>query len=156
MLVKHFFVLTECANAAMSDDALIRRENLRRLGKSPRELQQLVGNSYSYWRDLMQVPDKSFGEKTARRIEEALGLPRNWMDEPAADIPEIVAKPSIRPAEPKAPAPPLDWRTAAVMLARQCKDADQRELLIEFVREVDQVVAESAQISPVRAKFVTP
>lgn len=51
---------------------------------------------------------------------------------------------------------PLDWRTAAMMLVRQCKDADQRELLIEFVREVDQVVAESAQISPVRAKFVTP
>lgn len=51
---------------------------------------------------------------------------------------------------------PLDWRTAAVMLARQCPDGAQRELLLEFIREVDGIVADSTQNSPIRAKFVTP
>lgn len=35
--------------------------------------------SYSYWRHLLD-PDKPFGEKAARRIEQALGLPLGWMD----------------------------------------------------------------------------
>lgn len=63
----------------MSEDALIRRANLKALGLSPRELANRVGNSYQYWRDLMET-DKSFGEKTARNIEEKLGLERGRLD----------------------------------------------------------------------------
>lgn len=140
----------------MSDEALIRRENLRRLGRSPRELQALVGHSYSYWRDLMQSPSKSFGEKTARKIEEALGLPRNWLDEPGGVVPTGTPASQAAPVVAIMGAPALDWRTAAVMLARQCPDGAQRELLLEFIREVDGIVADSAQTSPIRAKFVTP
>ncbi len=64
----------------MSDDALIRRENLKSLGHGPKELVLLVGNSYAYWHDLFNGR-KSFGEKAARRIEEKLGLPRGSLDD---------------------------------------------------------------------------
>lgn len=63
----------------MSDDALIRRTNLKNLGYSSQDLKVLVGNSYQYWRDLMHT-EKSFGEKTARNIEEKLGLERGCLD----------------------------------------------------------------------------
>lgn len=63
----------------MSDDALIRRANLKNLGLTPKELSGRVGHSYQYWRDLLET-DKSFGEKTARNIEEKLGLPRGQLD----------------------------------------------------------------------------
>lgn len=63
----------------MSEDALIRRTNLKALGLSPRQLADKVGNTYQYWRDLLET-DKSFGEKTARNIESKLGLPRGLLD----------------------------------------------------------------------------
>lgn len=63
----------------MSEDALIRRANLKNLGLSPRELSGRIGHSYQYWRDLLET-NKSFGEKTARNIEEKLGLPRGQLD----------------------------------------------------------------------------
>jgi len=66
----------------MSEDALIRRANLNNLKVPAGDLAARLGGTYSYWRDLMKVPTKSFGEKTARRIEEGLGLPRGWLDEP--------------------------------------------------------------------------
>lgn len=65
----------------MSDDALIRRENLRALNISATDLVKSVGSSYQYWRDLM-AGNKSFGEKAARRIEEGVGLPRGSLDVP--------------------------------------------------------------------------
>lgn len=67
----------------MSDDALIRRTNLKKLGLNPRALSDRVGNSYQYWRDLMET-DKSFGEKKARSIEDKLGLPRGFLDREGA------------------------------------------------------------------------
>ena len=60
---------------------LIRKENLARLGKTPTELKKLLGKSASYWRDLMRDPTKSFGEKTARYIEQHYPLPRLWLDQ---------------------------------------------------------------------------
>jgi hypothetical protein len=67
----------------VSEDKLIRLENLRRLCKDrslgPRELEEAVGGRYTYWRDLL-AGEKSFGEKAARKIEESLKLPRNWLD----------------------------------------------------------------------------
>lgn len=65
----------------MSDDALIRLENLRALNISATDLVKSVGSSYQYWRDLM-AGNKSFGEKAARRIEEGVGLPRGSLDIP--------------------------------------------------------------------------
>ena len=69
----------------MADDAMIRKQNLALLGKKPGELSTLLGKSYSYWRDLMVDPKKSFGEKTARDIEERYPLPRGWLDVPHDD-----------------------------------------------------------------------
>ncbi len=63
----------------MSDDALIRKANLKALGKSASELASITGKSYQYWRDVMETP-KSFGEKSARNVEEKLGLPRCSLD----------------------------------------------------------------------------
>lgn len=63
----------------MSEDALIRRVNLKALGHGPGDLVRLIGKSYQYWRDLMET-EKSFGEKTARNIEEKLELPRGCLD----------------------------------------------------------------------------
>lgn len=63
----------------MSEDALIRRANLKALGLGPKELSARIGKTYQYWRDLMET-EKSFGEKTARNIEEKLGLNRGLLD----------------------------------------------------------------------------
>ena len=65
----------------MSDDALIRLENLRELGLGPSDLVKSVGSSYQYWRDLLNG-NKSFGEKAARNIEEKLGMVRGALDIP--------------------------------------------------------------------------
>jgi hypothetical protein len=61
----------------MNEDSLIRLENLRKLGKTPSELAQLVGGRYTCWHDML-AGTKSFGEKAARKIEAATGLPRAW------------------------------------------------------------------------------
>ena len=79
-------VNSACCSSAMNDDAEIRRANLRRLNLTPTDLSTRILNAdgeptkKSYWSDLMRGPGKSFGEKTARNIEEKLGLPRLWLD----------------------------------------------------------------------------
>lgn len=64
----------------MSDDAQIRRENLKSLGLGPGSLVEKLGKTPGYWSSLMKPP-KSFGEKTARSIEDGLCLPRGWLDQ---------------------------------------------------------------------------
>lgn len=65
----------------MSDDALIRRGNLRALGKSASELAKDLGSGYSYWAAMLADNSrKAFGEKVARRIEGQYNLPRGCMD----------------------------------------------------------------------------
>ena len=78
----------------VSDDALIRLTNLRALKLTPQELSSRVGSRYTYWRDLL-LGKKSFGEKVARKIEAALGLPRYGLDESGAVL--KVAPPSEAP-----------------------------------------------------------
>jgi hypothetical protein len=67
----------------MNDQKLVRLNNLQRLCQErsigPRDLVTSVGSTYSYWRDLL-AGDRSFGEKISRRIEDALSLPRGWLD----------------------------------------------------------------------------
>lgn len=70
----------------MTDAAATRRSNLAALcarrGWGPAELRdELEFGRYSYWRDLLENPAKSFGEKVARRIEEKLGLGPRWLDD---------------------------------------------------------------------------
>jgi hypothetical protein len=70
-----------------SEDAAIRRANLQYLCKqrswTPAMLTAKLGwGRDTYWRDLLGNPNKSFGEKAARRIEDQLQLGRNWLDEP--------------------------------------------------------------------------
>lgn len=89
----------------MSDDALIRRENLRALNISATDLVKSVGSSYQYWRDLM-AGKKSFGEKAARRIEEGVGLPRGSLDVPGIKPLEKLTEVPPPVDEPVLPAPP--------------------------------------------------
>jgi len=63
----------------MSEDALIRLENLRKLNQTAKELESVVGGRYTYWRDMLQGT-KSFGEKIARKIEEKYGMQRGQLD----------------------------------------------------------------------------
>ena len=81
----------------MAEDALIRRENLRRLCSArrwgARELCSHLWGTYPYWRDLLTSPNKSFGEKTARKIEHMLELPRLWLD---SDMPVPPAGSAVR------------------------------------------------------------
>ena len=76
----------------VSEDSGIRRANLRRLCAArlldARGLSARVGSRYSYWRDMLTDEKKSFGEKIARRIEEALELPRGWLDVADAQVPD--------------------------------------------------------------------
>jgi hypothetical protein len=73
----------------MNEYTLIRRENLKGLRLSAKALNYQVGNSVSYWFDLLRG-DKDFGEKTARKIEAALGLPPRILDEPGACTPQSI------------------------------------------------------------------
>lgn len=66
----------------MSEEAAIRRANLAASGVTPTQLVNAVGHSPGYWSTLKNDPKKAFGEKVARKIEEALGWPRGWLDQP--------------------------------------------------------------------------
>lgn len=68
----------------MNDNALIRLKNLRALGLQPAELSQRLGSSKQHWSNVMRGAT-SFGERTARRIEEGLGLVRGSLDQAGHD-----------------------------------------------------------------------
>lgn len=133
----------------MSDDAKIRRENLKRLGLRPGQLRDKLGSSLAYWRDLMET-DKSFGERIARRIEEGLGLPRGSLDVAPVDVRQSGA-PSIHEVaqllQPLWLAPEISWdRIGGVLLLTN----DAPEVATAAVRQ-RQVYSEDAGR---RSKFV--
>lgn len=66
----------------MADESEIRRENFKQLAKTPKAAHETLGGTYSYWRDLMSLSSKPFGEKVARRIEAAYNLPPGVLDVP--------------------------------------------------------------------------
>jgi len=70
------------STSAMSEDALIRLENLKRLKIDAATLSLRVGGRNTYWHDML-AGKKSFGEKVARKIESALDLPRLTLDSPS-------------------------------------------------------------------------
>lgn len=92
------------SNFKMNEDAAIRRANLQRLAKArgwgAKNFHMAVDpeGSYSLWPQLLNSPKKSFGEKLARRIEEALSLPRGWLDELGAEMPDFVEE-SAKPVQ---------------------------------------------------------
>jgi hypothetical protein len=86
----------------MNEDRAIRRSNLQSLRLTPSQLSERCGRRYTYWRDLLEDPNKSFGEKVARAIEAQLSLPRGWLDE-AHDHHAPTEKARLELAEPTAP-----------------------------------------------------
>lgn len=99
----------------MSDDALIRLENLRALGLSPGELSMRVGGRYTYWRDML-AGNKAFGEKIARKIEEKLDRPRGSMDVPIVQTARPVANVTPAPVGTRR-IPLIDYVQAGEMTA---------------------------------------
>ena len=77
---------TEAPNSLMSEEAVIRLENLKRLKLGAIELKARLGRGPSFWSDLLRGK-KSFGEKLARDLEEGLQLPRGWLDAVGAELP---------------------------------------------------------------------
>lgn len=70
----------------MSEDAALRRANLAQVckqrGWTAADLPDVMQwGRYTYWRDLLTDPRKSFGERVARRIEEHLKLGRGYLDD---------------------------------------------------------------------------
>ena len=116
----------------MSEDALIRRSNLKALGYSPTELVARIGKSYQYWRDLMNT-DKSFGEKTARNIEEKLGLQRGQLDlivlDEAHQTAKLIEVKSLTMKDLKEPA---DKLTAFNAVPRQKQEESDHYVLPQF------------------------
>lgn len=92
-LMQHRSVFSWCCSGGMSEDALIRLQNLRSYCAArkwgPADLASNTGRSKSQCSDMLRG-QKSFGEKIARDFEQRLGLPRNWFDQPH-DGPEIEA-----------------------------------------------------------------
>lgn len=90
---QHHTVSRKCCSGVMSEDALIRLQNLRAYCAArqwgPAELANNTGRSTSQCSDMLRGR-KSFGEKIARDFEQRLSLPRNWFDLPH-DGPEIDA-----------------------------------------------------------------
>lgn len=78
-------------DSVMNENGLIRLANLKRLGLSASELSERVGSNKSYWHGML-AGGRPFGEKAARRIEEALGLPRGSMDDDGATKPLVEAQ----------------------------------------------------------------
>lgn len=74
-----------CATQRMSEDALIRLENLlayaRRKGWRDKQLAEAIGRKPQQLSD-MRHGRRGFGEDLARDIEERLKLPRYWLDVP--------------------------------------------------------------------------
>jgi hypothetical protein len=103
---QHHSVSDVGSTPGMAEDALIRRENFRRLmaerGWEVRGLADSLGwGRYSFWRDLISDDQaKSFGEKLARKIEDKAGLPRGWLDAPGQKTP---AKPALVRSTPETP-----------------------------------------------------
>jgi hypothetical protein len=127
----------------MSDERLVRLENLRRVcnerGLGPGDLSRRYGNHQSYWYALLNEKPpkagrqpKSFGEKAARKIEAALGLPDRWLDTPHT------------PDEPPEPPASADserhWHAMAEKAADYFTQLEIKMLPATFILLVDTVV----------------
>ena len=81
------------ARTALSEQ---RRENLRLL-KGSQTISELAGTlalSANMVSQLLSTGEKgkTMGEKLARKIEDALGLPRYWLDQPQEDAANVITR----------------------------------------------------------------
>jgi len=118
--MQHLPVFPRPSNDPVSDDAAIRRANLKALckkrGWTANDLPEKMGwGRYTYWRDLLEDTTKSSGEKAARRIEESLELNRGWLDEPGAADAHRYPKAAERQPASEPPAPPPDFHDRHVV-----------------------------------------
>lgn len=94
----------------MSENRLVRVDMLKSVMKArnlvtPQDLADAVGYArYTYWRDLLNGT-KSFGEKTARRIEASLkpALPRGYLDGENASAAPSSADDQVLPLREREP-----------------------------------------------------
>lgn len=63
----------------------VRVKNLNKLNLTAKELVEQYGRSYSYWQGLLNG-SRPFAEKTARSIEDDIGLGRNWLDQADSSV----------------------------------------------------------------------
>lgn len=73
---------------------------------------------------------KSFGEKAARRLEEAAGLPRLWLDTPDADL-DVAKGAAMRIGEPPAAWAPPGWPWSAELWKTVQAAAAARYILVQ-------------------------
>ena len=75
-------------------------------------------------RDMLNTTDKSFGERAARKFEEAAQLPRLWLDQIDADM--ALATPATTARETRPNMPPAGWPWSAELWAAVLRlDEDQ-------------------------------
>lgn len=122
----------------MADDAQIRRRNLQRFmhaaGLTPTEMARRYYGHVSYWSNMRTDPNKPFGEKAARRLEEAAGLPRLWLDTMDADL-DAAKQAAHRIGEPPAAWAPPGWPWSAELWKQvQAADEDQLEQAERILR----------------------
>jgi hypothetical protein len=137
----------------MAEDALIRRENFKRLMKERGwelgVLKDALGwGRYSFWRDLISDDQaKSFGEKLARKIEDKAGLPRGWLDSSGAKAPP---KPALVRSTPETSGPAGDYTEEDFAILADVKLAMLPEELVvvrkraAHFREMARAAAEEA------------
>lgn len=141
----------------MSDEALIRLDNLKALNLTPTQLSARVGGRYTYWRDLL-ANKKSFGEKIARKIEEKLELRRGALDEAGSLQGVTPAIPAPTPPEPA----PDELAAALSLIAGAIAKADRltriqlEPLLALLAKEPDENVKISHLIHGLLVNVATP
>jgi hypothetical protein len=142
----------------VNDERLIRINNLRRLCSERKlktaDLHRLLPYArYTYWRDVLEG-DKPFGEKAARRVEAALGLPDKWLDTPreAMESRNVAALPKVPgndvyEYEHLVSGGKAHWRKIADLFADLCSERQLEMLPATFLVIVDagaQLIQEGA------------
>ena len=109
------------------------REHMQSRGLSVADLVAKTGKRQSYWSELLGGT-KSFGEKAARSIEEALALSVGYLD--ADDAP--------------------DWRAIARNISAAWDQAYGTDMFAKFVLEVDRLYKMGKQARSLGGESSTP
>ncbi len=94
--------------------------------KAPAELQVVLGGRPSYWSDLLRDEAKAFGEKVARRIEEAMGWPDRCLDQEEPEQDQSQTRVAHTMSYQPDTVPAISWEELTVFLG------DAKELPAEF------------------------
>lgn len=103
-------------------------------GLTPSDMSTRYYGRVSYWSDMARDAHKPFGEKAARRLEEAAGLPRLWLDTPDADL-DPARHAAHQAREPGAVWVPAGWPWSAELWQRvQAADDDHLQQAERILR----------------------